>query len=349
MSDFHQDLDNMTRDMNDKSLEVEYIKKTPVLNMILERKDPKFKGGEFYTKQLDVDTTEELAQDYSVNDRLTHGTKDTTKSAKFGRKAFQIPVQLDMDEELENAYQTEDRSQLHNLAKHKVKKAQEAGRLHLRKLVYGAASDTAKQVQGLNSALIVDSTYGYNSRDNSAGTNDWWQPSNNVYTTSTQGTERSISINWLQQVVLPLRNLETNPNNQVVVVGDTLWLALQAEAQAYQMPVKYDPNGMFKYGIEEMTIQGIRIVHDPFLVTANNTAMSMTTGSAGDLARRVYILHLPDWDLYAAPGRYFQLTKSFDQKLIAGGADFRLQRLLFAGNLVCWHPNRQVYFSNVVA
>jgi len=346
---FHQDLDNMTRDLNDKSLEVEYLKKTPVLNLILERKTAKFKGGKYYTTQVDTATTESDTQDYGNNEPLTHGTTDTTSEVKFKRMAFQHPVQLDMEEELQNAYQTEDRTQLHDLAKHKVQKAQEAGRLHLRKKIYGAAGDSTTSVQGLNSALIVDTTYGGKSRAYSAGTNNWWQPGGNRYTAAQQGTERSISINWLQQIVLPLRDLETNPMDQVVIVGETLWLALQAEAQAYSLPIKVDPNGKFKYGVEEMVVQNMRIVYDPFLKTDNNTTMGMTTGSAGDLARRVYVLTLSDWDLMVFPGRYFELTSWFDQKQIAGGADFQLARLLFAGNLVCWHPNRSIYFSNVVA
>ena len=32
---FHQDLDNLTRDMHDASMEVEYMQKTPLLNLIL--------------------------------------------------------------------------------------------------------------------------------------------------------------------------------------------------------------------------------------------------------------------------------------------------------------------------
>jgi len=353
---FHQDLENMTRDMHDKSLEVEYMQKTPVLNLIMERKNLKFKGGKLYYKELDTDTTEDLAQDYTVNEQLTHGTKDTTKRAYFERKTFQVPVQIDLDEELQNALDTKDGTQLHKLAEFKVRKTNEAGRLHLRKLFYAGinaafiGSDSNKYVQGLNSALTVDRTYGTLTRSKSAGTNDWWQQADNIYTTTTQGTtEYSVSIDWLQSVVDPLTDLENSNGELVVIVGNTLWLALQSEAQARSMPVKVDPNGKYKFGIQEMIIGNIRIMKDPFLQTKYNSTMGETTGSAHALERRLYVFNAKDWEFTVHPKRNFVMTPFFDQKQIAGGADFKMARLLFAGNLICWHPNRSLYLANVAA
>lgn len=353
---FHQDLENMTRDMHEKSMEVEYMEKTPVLNLLMERKNVKFKGGKQYYKELDTDTTEDLAQDYSVNEPLTHGTKDTTEQAFFRRKAFQIPVQIDMDEELQNALDTEDGSKLQDLAKHKVRKTNEAGRLHLRKLFYAGANaafqgdDTNKYVQGLNHALTVDGTYGQLARNKTAGTNDFWQQADNAYTTTTQGTtEYSVSIDWLQGIVDPLTDLENTAGELVVIVGNSLWLSIKSEAQARSMPVKVDPNGKYKFGIQEMMIDNMRIMKDPFLQSKYNTSMGETTGSAHALERRLYILNTKDWEFTVHPSRNFVMTPFFDQKQVAGGADFEMARLLFAGNLICWHPNRSLYLANVVA
>jgi len=353
---FHQDLENMTRDMHDKSLEVEYMQKTPVLNLIMERKNLKFKGGKLYYKELDTDTTEDLAQDYTVNEPLTHGTKDTTKRAFFSRKTFQIPLQIDLDEELQNALDSQDGTQLHDLAAFKVRKTNEAGRLHLRKLFYAGANadflgtDGNKYVQGLNSALTVDGTYGTLARSKSAGTNDWWQQAGNIYTTTTQGTtEYSISIDWLQSVVDPLTDLENGNGELVVIVGNTLWLALQSEAQARSMPVKVDPNGKYKFGIQEMIIGNMRIIKDPFLQSKYNADMGETTGAAHALERRLYVLNTKDWEFMVHPKRNFEMIPFFDQKQVAGGSDFKMARLLFAGNLICWHPNRSLYLANVAA
>jgi len=349
MSLFHQDLENMTRDMHDASLEVEYMQKTPILNLIMERKNLKFKGGKLYYKELDTDTVEDLAQDYANNEPLTHGTKDTTKQAFFSRKHFQIPVQIDLDEELQNALDTEDGTKLHDLAKFKVQKVNEAGRLHVRKLTYSAGTDSGKTMQGLDSALKVDTTYGLLSRNKAAGTNDWWQPADNRYTVAQQESEYSISIDWLQSVIDPLIDLENGNGDFVIIVGNTLWLALKSEAQARSMPIKVDPRGKAKFGIQEIEIDDMRIIKDPFLQSKYNSAVGATTGQPHALERRLYALNIKDWEFLVHPKRNFKMTPFFDQKQVAGGADFRMARLLFAGNLVCWHPNRQLYLANVVA
>lgn len=356
---FHQDLENMTRDMHDKSLEVEYMQKTPVLSLIMERKNLKFKGGKLYYRELDTDTIEDIAQDYTVNEPLTHGTKDTTQRAYFERKTFQIPVQIDLDEELQNALGTEDGTQLHKLAEFKVRKTNEAGRLHIRKLLYAGPNSTVgldsnKYMQGLNSGLQLDATniatYGTLARSESqSSTNAWWQPADDRYTKTTQETEYSVSIDWLQSIVDPLTDLENSNGELVVIVGNTLWLALQSEAQARSMPVKVDSNGKFKFGIQEMIIGNMRIMKDPFLQTTYNSEMGETTGSAHALERRLYVLNTKDWEFLVHPKRNFEMTQFFDQKQIAGGADFKMARLLFAGNLICWHPNRSLYLANVAA
>ena len=343
---FHQDLDNMTRDMHEASLEVEYMKKTPVLSLILEQKNQKFNGGKQYYFEVDTDTTEDLAQDYSVNDVLTHGTEDTTERVTFTRKHFQVPVQLDLDEELQNALDNEDGTKLHDLAAFKVKKTNEAGRLHLRKLIYGSASDSAKQIQGLNSALTVDATYGQVTRTNASSIADWWQPNDNQNTAVEQATSTTFSITWLQGVWDKLQDLEAAGAS--VILGNTLWLALKAEAHAKSMPIEVNKDMKFKYGIEDINIEGMRVIKDPFLQTKYNTAMSQTTGAAGSLDRRVYIFNAADWKLMTHPRRNFKMTEFFDQKKIANGSDFELARLLYAGNLCCTHPNRSAYYSNVV-
>jgi hypothetical protein len=133
----------------------------------------------------------------------------------------------------------------------------------------------------------------------------------------------------------------------ITLLGGTLWLSLQAEAEARSMPYKIEANRVAKQGFKEMVLDGRRVVKDPFLKSAYNTGMGETTAAAGALERRVYCLNLKDWDFYIHPNKNFRITEFFDQKKIAGAADFKLARVLFAGNLVCWHPNRQLYYNHV--
>lgn len=361
---FHQDLDNLTRDMHDKTWLVEYMKKNPITALLLERKDLKFKGGKKYTRKADTDTHEDLVQDYTVNETLTHGVKDTTEEVTFRRKKMQCPIQIDVDEELENAKQTSDGTQLHNMAKWRVKKANEAMRVHLRKKFYmsvaragsKAPSDTNKYCQSLNSALEVDTTYGGVTRTYSAGTKAdtgfWFQPMGGVVTTATgastaQRLTKTISISWLRTVQEPLEDLESDNTDLVTIIGGVLWLSLQAEAETRNMPYKLIDNRVAKQGFTEMVLDERRILKDPFLKAANNTIMGETTASYGDLAMRLYGLNLKDWDMFIHPTNNFRMTEFFDQKKIAGGSDMKLARIMLAGNLVCWNPPANMYYSLV--
>ncbi len=354
---FHQDLDNLTRDLHDKSWEHEYLRKNPITALLLERKDMRFTGGKFYTKSTDTDSHESLTQDYSVNEPLTHGVEDTTTEIKFKRKYFQTPVQIDVDEELENSRQTKDGTQKQNMAAFRVRKANEAGRFHLRDKIYRSTgqvksgTDGNKFMQGLSAALTVDETYGGRTRTFSAGTKAdvgfTWQPLAGVISTTVQATAVAIGINQMRTWLDPLDDLETDDLDLISICGGVLWLSLQAEAEARAMPYTIEKNRVTKQGFTEMILDERRIIKDPFLKSANNTVMGETTGSAEALERRFYSLNLKDWDMFIDPKRNFKMTDFFDQSKIANGSDFNLARIKFAGNLVCWHPQSQLYYSNV--
>jgi hypothetical protein len=347
---FHQDFELMTRDMHNSTLEVEYMKKVPLLNLILKQKNLEFDGGVRYYFEADTGPYTDDTQDYSGNDPLSHSDQGTLDRPYFTKKKFQRGLTIDDDEELGNAIQNEDGTQLHKLMAHKMAKHQEAMRLHLRKLIYGAASDSSKMVQGLNSALVVDSTYGTLARTHASSIRDWWQPYNNLLhagSSTGQGTEQVFGIPWLQGVMDPMFDLESEPGDFTVVMGNVLYLAAKQEALSLSMPVKHDPRGLWKYGIEEMEIDSANIMKDPFLQAQYNTSMGLSSGAEGSLERRVYGLNIPDWHLFVHPNKYFAMTDFFDQSKIAGSADFQLARVRFAGNLACKHPNRSFYFSNV--
>ena len=357
MADFHHDLDNLTRDYHNKTWETEYMKKNPILALILERKNMKFGGGARYFRNLDTDTHESLAQDYDVNDVLTHGVKDTTETAYFRKKKMQFPIQVDVDEEMENARQTKEGTQLQNMAQYRVRKANEGMRIHLRKKLYmamdqtKAPSDTNKYMQGLNAALEVDSTYGTITRTYSAGTKAdagfYFQPMGGVITSGVQASSVAISITQMRTWFEPLEDLESDNTDLVTILGGTLWLSLQAEAETKQMPYKLENNRTARQGFKEMILDGRRIIKDPFLKAANNTSMGETTGNAQALEGRVYGLNLKDWDFYIHPDSSFKMTPFTDQKQFVGGTDMKLARILFKGNLVCWHPSSQLYYELV--
>jgi hypothetical protein len=165
--------------------------------------------------------------------------------------------------------------------------------------------------------------------------------------TSDYSDEFHIRVTWLQEIVQELQDMETGESDMVCIVGNVLWNALKNEAQVRSRQVE-EVKGKWSFGIKEMTIDGMRVIRDPFLTTYYNTSMGQTAGSAGALERRLYILNLNDWEILIHPKRNFKMMPFFDQAQIANAADFLLGRVRFAGNLVCWHPNRSLYLSNII-
>ena len=357
---FHQDLNNLTRDMHDATWEVEYIKKNPVLALMLERKTLQFRGGKQYYREVDTGTQESLAQSYKQNDTLTHGVVNTTERITFIRKKIQFPVQIDEDEELENANQTSDGTQLHNLAKFRVRKANEGLRMYLRILMYRrtghsqAATDSNRYMQGLNNGLTIDHTYGQKTRTRASNIANYWQPQDNqIDATAQSTTEQVISIAWLRDKLEPLEDLETDNQDLITIVGGKLWLSLIEEAEARGTPYKIMPDrlnsqgGKTTQGFHEMVIDGRRVLKDPYLSNRYNAAEGLTNDVTGSLARRLYCLNLRDWEFFIHPKRNFKMSNFFDQSQIANGSDFILARIKWAGNLSCFHPNRQLMYENV--
>lgn len=356
---YHQDLNALTRDMHDKTWMVEYMKKNPVTAMLLERKTLQFKGGKKYSRNADTDTQESLAQDYGNNTTLSHGVKDTTFKPQFQRKYIQFPVQIDLDENLQNAMQTEDRTQLQNLAAFRVRKAQEGMRVHLRKKIYMSANssfatqpgDSNIYMQGLNSALEVDTTYGEITRTYSTGIKTdagfWFQPAGGALSPAVQVATKTISINWLRTVQEPLEDLESDNTDLVTILGGVLWLSLQAEAETKNMPYKLVGDRVAKQGFTEMILDGRRIIKDPFLKAFYNTSMGEVTAAAGALEMRIYIINLMDWEFFIHPSRNFKMSEFFDQSKLMNGTDSELARIKFAGNLVCFKPGANTYYEYV--
>lgn len=220
-----------------------------------------------------------------------------------------------------------------------------------------SATNNNKYMQGLNSGLTVDSAYGALTRTRSSNTNDWFQPGDNGYAAGTaagaQGGETAISIAWWRSALEPLEDLETDAMDLITVVGGVLWISLINEAETRGIPYKIVPDrlnkrdGKTRQGFHEIILDGRRLVKDPFLKAANNTKMGETSASNGALERRIYGLNLTDWEFFIHPRRNFKMMPFFDQSQIANGADFNLARIKFGGNLVCFKPNRNIYFSNM--
>jgi hypothetical protein len=84
-----------------------------------------------------------------------------------------------------------------------------------------------------------------------------------------------------------------------------------------------------------MIIDGIEVVKDPWLRNAKATNAHLWA----------FLLHIPDWELRIHPARNFKLMPFTWQGDQANGLDAWISRVLLAGNLVCWAPNRSLHHS----
>jgi hypothetical protein len=199
--------------------------------------------------------------------------------------------------------------------------------------------------------MTVDATYAEQARAFSLGTKAdtgfFWQPMGGTISSTVQEAAVAIGIHQMRTWLEPLEDIESDNLDLISICGGVLWLSLQAEAEARAMPYTIEKQRITKQGFTEMILDNRRIVKDPFLKSANNARMGETTGSARALERRFYSQNLKDWDFFIDPKRNFKMTEFFDQSKIAGGTDFNLARIKFAGNLVCWSPGPNLYYENV--
>jgi len=344
------DLTEATRELFVRSLKKEVFLRMPFYEELEKRNLITFKGGKYIERLADMDEMDDLAQAYTTNETLTDEAKDMLAKPRFLWKKFQIPVRYDGDWEIQNENAgTEE--QLLDLVPFLVKKAQRAARLKMMKNTFNAASTTprtdgGKEFQSLISALNHDNTYGTLSRTLSSNTRNWWQGADPAGLTaggisSSQDTATNLTISnirkWINET--SVAHYMEAKSDLMIVMCPTLFNKLRAEMESkaiYNTDLnRAIANDTANVGFNKMILDGHSVVDVPFLQESATTR------------KWVFILNMNDWELRISTARNFKMTEFFDQKKIAGGSDFKLARIMFKGNLVCWHPNGQLYYANV--
>jgi len=330
-------LDSATRELWDKTLKHQVIMALPVLNSLMAKRKVVWKGGTVIKKSVGMDTLESLAQDYATNDPLTSSTKTILDRPQFGWKKKQVPIEYDVDVELQNLHASDAR--VIDLRKELVAAGQKAVRLSLRTNLFSAYStstDTDASFAGLDDALDPNClTYGGITRSTSAKT--WWNGASVDGTWTDEDTAGACSIHAIREMEIASSTyaMDRKPGDVLVVVSPTNFLGLKTEMETRLM---YKTDGrLAKQGFQAMTLDNIEIVADPYL----NTSSTLKT--------KVYLLNLPDWELRIHPNRSFKLTDAKWQGDIVNGFDKWLSRCLLAGNFVCWQPNASCYKTKLSA
>ncbi len=339
------DLTQATRELFIRTVKNQVFMQTPVLEEITRRNKITYSGGTDIRRLVDTAETDSTAQLYSTNEPLTNEPSNTLAKPVFTFRKMQVPLEYDVDIELQNAGAGRE-EQLLDLVQHITQKAQRATRLKLEQMLFNSGSttgvaDSSTSFQSLVSALDHDVTYGTLSRSLSAGTRDWWQGADpagltSSITSSSQGTSYNMTISNLRKWIYEtdVSHYMESPTDLYIVMCPTLFNKIRAEAES-KLIYKEVPSGNVKQSVTKFSLDGHTIVSSPYLQTTS----TMKTW--------VFILNMNNWELRIHTKRNFKMTPWEWQGKQANGYDFMLARILLAGNFVCWQPNSSMFLSNV--
>ena len=334
-------LDVTTRALWSRTLEHEVYRKLPLLNRLIANHQYKFDPGLSYKQTVEYDTQVSLVQEYKGGvTPLSGGKKTISTTVEWYMKEAQLPVEIPWSDLTANRGGGD--TQIIPLDKMLVNNAHASMRMWYNDMMWRAGANTHDGEssilwQGLLDALTHDITYGGKTRATTA-TNKWWQGASLANDFADQATAISPTVQNLRSCYDAISMFIENKEQVLVVTSNPNYRSLQAQVQAFG---NVPPGPLAKFGFTSMLIDEIEVVAEPWFTSNQNTAASTMT-------KYFCMLNLPTWRLMLHPDRGFgSFNGFFDQSKIRGGTDSVLGRIFLAGNLVCLHPNQNIFLSNM--
>ena len=327
-----------TRSLMLKGVKDQVVMKQPLLARLALNNRVNWQGGTSIHQVVRKADMASLVQPYQAGEPMTVQKKSLYERPWFNWRLAQIPLVYDVEEKLQNMSGGGD-TQIFNLATNMAKLGLEGLRIYLIQCLYGipasgttafASSDdpaTNSRFQSLVQALTHDATYGHLTRATTV-TNPWWQGGSISKAFTDQSTDYGFSVNTLRQAVMNVSRYAESMKDLLALVGDTGFLALKREIQGalhYNPP----PGMLVKYGFDSFEIDGVEVVHDPWLDTT-----IVASASAW-----MFVVNTKDYELRLHPSRAFEMEPFQWQGNQVNGVDQWLSRIMLAGNFVCWKPN----------
>jgi len=331
-------LTSTTRELWLDTVTDEVPKKTALLAMLMTRRKMTIEGGSSIKETVEKATTEDLSQDYIPGEGMTAGSKTIFDTPEFEWKYTQHPIRYGIREQIENKG-GKDTAPV-KLVKALVKAAHKGARLHFAGRFYavnGITSDAGAPFQSLVDALDHTCTpYGKIARTaTSEATNNCWLGASPDGTWTDQDTAVSPSIANLRIWIDQCRAHGDPGNKLFVICGSSIFRRFKSQAEAR---TEYTVKGSeLAYGFDTMMIDNVEFVKDPYLDI-------LTPGTTN---KYFFILDPETWEFRLHEERSLTFTGFTWQGDQAGGVDEYLGRILACGNLICWHPNANMFLSNV--
>lgn len=330
-------INSTTLDLWKKSVVPQVFMKIPMVARMLAQKRV-FIGGKALKAPVSMDTLESVAQEYTPNQALTNQDKTILHAPEFGWKYFQVPLQYDITEKLQNNGE----AAIINLLAHKVQKGQEAARLKIREMMYNATNTEASAAfESINLACDHSRTYGGLTTVTTT-TYPWWNGASTAGTYADRATAITPSISNFRVIYDCARRFtDSMPGDYLCVTSDTIFRSLKEQCERHNIYTT-KASILNKFGFNAMMIDGVEVVADPYLEVTPATGALNTTRQ-----KYFYMLNIATWELRFAPSRAFSFTGFTHQAKQVDGHDFWLGRIMSAGNLMCWQPRANVWKSNM--
>ncbi len=329
-----------TRTLWSRTLENEVYRKLPLMNRLIANHQYEFKSGTSYTQTVEYDTMVSLVQEYKGGvTPLDGGSKTIATSLEWFRKQAQLPVEIPWSDLAANRKGGD--TQIIPLEMTLVNNAHKSMRMFFNDCMWRAGSSARDGdtigFQGLLDALTHDITYGGKTRATTA-TNKWLQSASLANSFTDQATAISPTLANFRACYDSMSMFIESKEQVLAVASNTIYRSLQAQVQAYGA---VPPGQLAKFGFTSMMIDEIEVVAEPWFTSNQNSAASTQV-------KYFAMLNLPSWRLMLDPERGFgTFSGFFDQSKIRGGTDSVLGRIFLAGNLVCLHPNENIFLSNM--
>ena len=329
------DTAQLTQALFSKTIDHYLVQDSIIFAALAEKNKMNWEGGDklTYTVNKDPDAGNDLVQFYKGgNTPLTSGTAYPHDDIEFEYAQWQIPVEYDVTEYLENVT-AGNMALAINIVTERIKNTHKWHNRRLQAAMYSTTSTAADLV--INSIPLAcghDRTYaGKTTNHSSAPGLDYLQGASISGDYDDQSTDYGFTIDTIRQAYDAISRYD-EVKNPLCLVGTQGWRELKKQAEGKGVA---DVGGsMLNYGFDSFKIEGIEIVKEKYL---------FEKGRHNEL----FMLDVDSWEFPMHKDRNFLWTDfTWDAKR-SGGLDKWLARIMCMGQLNCRKPNNNIYLDGL--
>jgi len=326
------DLSIATEELVQRTFVHEVGLREPILAMLMTEGKVSSRGGTYITYDLIKDDAKDEAQAYAAGEPLTVAQSEFLSQAKFKYKFVQMPIRYNVEDEIQNHLATSEVKR-HDLVALITERAQDGLRRHLTVRLHTASStDAGKYVQSIYDAC--DHARAYGTITSSTTSNTWWNGASLDGTWTDRDGSLAVALDNIRKINNITDRYVPPGQKKYGYLPEALHSKMRGilEGKVSYQESTTENSKLRRFGFKSFMYDGVEWVVDSY----------MTLNSQTDY---LLILNPDTWELRLHPSRAFKVTPFFDQGQVAGGADEKVARIYFAGNVCCKKPNANFWNS----